>query len=161
MPAEPVLASRDHGEREESAGVPSAMAMAIVTLPPHWPPPDLEFAASTESPGAPDGRRPALEQGPALPRQFAVLLAEVLTARRPVRQLAPWLSKRGSIHLQRLLPLFNAGHQPRVQRVLTARPAPDVVEMTVIVVIGARTRALAIRLEHAAERWLCTDIEAA
>ena len=97
-----------------------------------------------------------------LPPQFAVLLAEVLAGVRPARQLTPWLSKRGSIHLHRLMPLFSGGHQPRVLRVLTARPAPDVVEMTIVAVIGKRTRALAIRLEHGAQaqRWLCTDIEA-
>jgi hypothetical protein len=52
-----------------------------------------------------------------------------------------------------------------VLRVLTTRPAPDVIEMTMVVVIGPRTRALAIRLERAqretAPQWLCTDIEAA
>jgi hypothetical protein len=101
-----------------------------------------------------------------LPRQFAVLLTEVLAGMRPERQLAPWLTMRGSVHLHRLLPLFSVGQQPRVQRVLTAKPAPDVIEMTLIVVIGQRTRALAIRLERGtrhgtrAERWLCTDIEA-
>ena len=61
------------------------------------------------------------------------------------------------------MPLFQSGHQPKVLRVLTTRPAPNVVEMTMIAVIGPRPRALAIRLEHSAQpaRWLCTDIEAA
>jgi hypothetical protein len=50
-----------------------------------------------------------------------------------------------------------------VLRVLTARPAPGVIEMTLIAVIGQRTRALAVRLEHGpqAQQWQCTDIEAA
>jgi hypothetical protein len=47
-----------------------------------------------------------------------------------------------------------------VLRVLTTRPAPGVIEMTMVVVTGPRTRALAVRLEHG-DRWLCTDIEAA
>jgi hypothetical protein len=67
---------------------------------------------------------------------------------------------------------------------MTTRPTPDVIEMTLIVAVGPRIRALAVRLTLApaeqrrgwreklptvaAEprsappaRWLCTDIEAA
>jgi hypothetical protein len=118
------------------------------------------------------------------PRRFAVLLTEALAGVRPVRQLLPWLSERGHVHLRRLLPLFADGHRPHVTRVLTARPAEDVIEMTLIVTAGPRTRALAVRLERthsaprpawgekaapgtaasgsaAPARWRCTDIEAA
>ena len=98
---------------------------------------------------------------------------ETLAGVRPVRQLAPLLSKRAGIHLHRLLPLFSAGgRRPRILRVLTSTPAVGVVEMTLIVETGPRTRALAVRLERSARaatarrdapatRWLCTDIEAA
>jgi hypothetical protein len=136
-------------------------AIQIVPLPELWPPLDSEPVAA-----GPDDRgrvQPAAtDQGPALPRQFAVLLVEVLAGVRPVRQLAPWMTKRGALHLQRLTPLFQSGHRPRVLRVLTARPATDVIEMTMVVVTGQRTRALAVRLELGpqARQWLCTDIEA-
>jgi len=146
----------------------------LVSPPELWSPPNPAPAVSAPADSGratplPSGHGPAQApgQGPALPRQFAVLLTEVLAGMRPERQLAPWLTMRGGIHLHRLLPLFSVGHQPRVLRVLTARPAPDVIEMTMIVVIGHRTRALAVRLEQgtrhgaAAARWLCTDIEAA
>jgi hypothetical protein len=126
-----------------------------------------------------------LDPGQAFPRQFAVLLVEGLAGMRPVRQLMPWMSSRGGAQLHRLLPLFAGGHQPRVLRVLTASPAPDVIEMTMVVATGSRARALAVRLERAsrpshsgragsagrqeaspvrakfAPDWLCTDIEAA
>ncbi len=143
-------------------------AIRLVPLPELWPP--LPQARAMPSPPE---QVPALaaEQGPPLPRQFAVLLAEVLAGVRPARQVTPWLSQRGTLHLHRLLPLFQGGHQPRVLRVLTTRPAQNVVEMTIIAVIGPRPRALAVRLEHGAHsplphgaqppRWLCTDIEAA
>jgi len=147
-------------------------SIQIMPLPDLWPPLDQGSAATARAlPGPSDvkplpldqGRALTLDQGPALPPQFAVLLAEVLAGVRPTRQLTPWLSKRGSIHLHRLMPLFQSGHQPKVLRVLTTRPAPDIVEMTMIAVIGPRPRALAIRLEHSAQpgRWLCTDIESA
>jgi hypothetical protein len=116
------------------------------------------------------------------PRQFAVLLAEALTGARPVRHILPWLSPRGTVHLRRLLPLFGGGQRARVQRIMTTQPSPDVIEMTLIVAVGPRTRALAVRLTRveqkpppqwrgklpaqaaesrsATARWLCTDIEA-
>jgi hypothetical protein len=175
-------------------------AMQLLTVPDVWPPIDSPPAA------APECRRPAgtpfAEQagsrtgqqadsrtgeeadGHAWPRQFAVLLAEALTGARPVRQILPWLSQRGTVHLYRLLPLFNGGQRPRVQRIMTTQPSPDVIEMTIIVAVGPRARALAVRLTRAKPTqrpqwrgkppartaeprsaaspcWLCTDIEAA
>ena len=78
-----------------------------------------------------------------------MLLAEALTGDRPVRQILPWLSQRGSVHLHRLLPLFSGGRGARVQRVITTQPTPDVIEMTLIVAVGPRIRALAVRLARA------------
>jgi hypothetical protein len=124
-------------------------------------------------------------------RQFALLLTEALAGARPLRQILPWTTDRARAHLDKLMPLFSGGQRPRVQRVITSRPTGDAIEMTVIVGIGTRTRALAVRLERVfhtqggvtrgggtrsrlpsparprarAERtppqWLCTAIEAA
>jgi Family of unknown function (DUF6459) len=123
-------------------------------------------------------------------RQFARLLTEALSGARPVRQILPCTSERARIQLRALMPLFSGGQQPRLLRVIATRPARDVIEMTVIAGLGARTRALAVRLQRAdpaerppacltpadpagqrqvsarparptAPRWLCTDIEAA
>jgi hypothetical protein len=59
-----------------------------------------------------------------------------------------------------------------IRRIVTSRPAARVVEMTVIVSSGPRSRALAMRFEHVAARqaapclparqarWLCTELEA-
>jgi hypothetical protein len=116
------------------------------------------------------------------PRQFARLLTEALAGARPVRQIMPLTSGRARAHLGRLMPLFGGGQRLRLLRVITTRPTWEVIEMTVIVGVGARTRALAIRLEQATPqrpgtpiaratrddvatagqlRWVCTDIEAA
>jgi Family of unknown function (DUF6459) len=170
--------------------------MQILTVPDVWPP--IDCPPTVDLPRQPTGladpgladpgggarlNQPA-DGGQAWPRQFAVLLAEALTGDRPARQILPWLSQRGSVHLQRLMPLFGSGQGARVQRVMTTQPAPDVIEMTLIVAVGPRIRALAVRLTlapaeqrpgwreklptRAAEqrtatpaRWLCTDIEAA
>lgn len=98
-------------------------------------------------------------------RQFAALLVETLSGARPLRQLMPWMSGRAQVHLRRVAPVLRCGQRPRVLRVLASQPQDDVVEMSVIVGLGSRTRALAVRLEAARAsqpaRWLCTDIEAA
>jgi Family of unknown function (DUF6459) len=179
-------------------------AMQLLTVPDVWPPIDCPptaglahqkqapFAdpgdsadpADPEDRGGSGSRGEPSDGGQAWPRQFAVLLAEALTGDRPERQIMPWLSQRGSVHLHRLLPLFCGGQGARVQRVMTTQPTPDVIEMTLIVAVGPRIRALAVRLALAAPdrqpgwreklpartaeprspmspRWLCTDIEAA
>jgi hypothetical protein len=99
-------------------------------------------------------------------QQFARLLVETLAGARPLRQLLPWLSDRARVHLRRVEPVLRCGQRPRVLRVLASQPTGSVVEMSVIVGLGPRTRALAVRLEEAGRagqpgRWLCTDIEAA
>jgi len=175
-------------------------AMRLLTVPDVWPPPDYPTqsppacprptgtalaAQSAGGPAAQGGGRPAEQaDGHAWPRQFAVLLAEALTGDRPVQQILPWLSQRGRVHLHRLRPLFDGGQGGRVQRVVTTQPSPDVIEMTLVVAVGPRIRALAVRLTLArpqprqeprekpaartpapptatSPRWLCTDIEAA
>jgi hypothetical protein len=152
---------------DRDLAVPDVSAIREVPLDDHWPPLRHEPAVRRELGGTGPAGALTLAAGPEFPRQFAIQLAEALAGARPVRQLTPWLSKRGSCHLRRLLPLFSAGQPPRVIRVLTTRPAPDVAEMTMIVATGQRARALAIRLElgtrsaDGAGRWQCTDIEAA
>ena len=109
-------------------------------------------------------------------RQFALLLTEALAGARPIRQILPWTTDRARTHLDKLMPLFSGGQRPRVQRVITSRPTKDAIEMTVVVGVGTRTRALAVRLERVFHpqrgmprtrtggtppQWLCTAIEAA
>jgi len=81
-------------------------------------------------------------------RQFALLLSEALGGARPVRQILPWTTERARLQLDRLMPLFRGGRRPRVLRVITTRPTRDVIEMTVVVGLERRTRALAVRLER-------------
>jgi hypothetical protein len=165
---------------EQALAPPAPLDQALaairpVAVPEVWPPDGPVAARTSQAPRSRDGDATGtepLEPGQPSPRQFALLIVETLAGARPVSQLAPLLSRRGSLHLHRLLPLFSGGLRPRVLRVLTTAPAHDAIEMTVIVAAGRRTRALAVRLERAAVarhawrdgpamRWLCTDIEAA
>jgi hypothetical protein len=91
---------------------------------------------------------------------FARVLVEVIAGSRPARQLAPVTTERARLHLRRVGAVF-AGSQPRLLRVLTTRPAPDVMEATMIVTCGQRARAIALRLEQRdPARWICTEMEA-
>jgi Family of unknown function (DUF6459) len=131
----------------------------------------ISAAVPSQRRGTADTRRPG-NSGPGTAaecdwtQQFAWLLVEALAGARPLRQLLPWLSDRARVHLRRVAPVLRCGQRPRVLRVLASQPASNVVEMSVIVGLGPRTRALAVRLEEAGRpgqpgRWLCTDIEAA
>ena len=117
-------------------------------------------------------RRPATAlDGPAgWPDRFAQVLAETLAGSRPPRQLRPWTTRQALDRIQHLGPRFASAQRPRVRRVVTSQPAPDVMEMSVVVVFGPRVKALAVRLERSgtpaggerrSARWVCTAVEAA
>jgi len=173
----------DHGDPGWGQAARAAMGAGFQALA------GLQIAADTSAEAEPDGGgvpwATGTEQSEASSqwaRQFARLLTEALAGARPVRQILPWTSERARGHLGRLTPLFGGGQRPRVLRVITTMPTREVIEMTVIVGVGTRTRALAVRLEQAAlhrlarpaeyasrggtslvsaHRWICTDIEAA
>jgi hypothetical protein len=149
-----------------------------------------EAPAATVSPGATVSPVPAVVPVPAVspvlavpavlaagpvgarPRQLAVVIVEVLAGVRPDRQLVCMATDRVRARVGILAPLLAAGRRPRIARIVMSRPADRVVEMTVVVNFGARSRALAMRFEHAAARpaapgwparparWLCTALEA-
>ena len=108
----------------------------------------------------------------AWPRRLAVVIVEVLAGVRPDRQLIPLATDRVRARVRNLAPLLAAERRPRIARIVMSRPADRVVEMTVVVNFGARSRALAMRFDHAAARpaapgwparparWLCTALEA-
>jgi len=162
-------AARDAaGRREPTAGPASAGQLAVAVRP----------AASAQGqrscpPTVRPGAAPsAADPTAGLPPQFAQVIAEILAGVRPPGQIVPWTTDRARAQIRRLTPLLASDRRPRIQRIITSRPAFCVVEMTVIVNFGSRSRALALRLEHVAARqaapgrparparWLCTAIEA-
>lgn len=115
-------------------------------------------------PGPSARSRPAA--APAWPSQFAQILAETLAGYRPQRQLVPWTTEHARTRISQLCPKLAWARQPKIRRVVVSSPAGDVLEMTIIVDLGARIRALAVRLERPgpngmADRWRCTHVEAA
>ena len=101
------------------------------------------------------------------PSQFAQILAETLAGYRPQRQLVPWTTERARRRVCQLGPMLAGARQLRVRRVILSAPTSEVLEMTIIVDVGSRIRAIAVRLEQpgrrgpADRRWRCTDVEAA
>ena len=127
------------------------------------PGPSLTFSAGA---GA-DGADPAV----AWSRQFAQVIVEILAGARSPRQLTPWTTEHVRARICLLSQSLTPGQKPRIRRIVTSRPAARVVEMTVVLGFGPRSRALALRLEHLPARrpapglparparWLCTEIE--
>jgi hypothetical protein len=160
------------------AGCPAVRAAAS----PRDPDPGSVLAPDPRPRGVPaagPGSRPApasprLAAGPAeaLPWQFAQVIVEIMAGLRPPQQITGLTTDRARGQARRLAPLLASDRRPRIRRVVTSRPAARVVEMTVVVSLGTRSRALAMRLEHLAARagtpgrparparWLCTAIEA-
>jgi Family of unknown function (DUF6459) len=151
--------------------------------------PDAEPTAAVDSAGAdmagagvagadpagadPAGADPAgADPAGAWLRRLAVVIVEVLAGVRPDRQLVPLATDRVRARIRGLVPLLACDQRPRIARIVTSQPAARVVEMTVVVHFGVRSRALAMRFEHVAARpaspgwparparWLCTAIEA-
>jgi len=147
-------------------------------------PPQAATNADTQAgppPSAPGPGRPpdsrAGQPGPSgpphgWPQHFAQVLAETLSGARPPRQLTPWTTGQARRHIERLGPALALDATPQVRRLVTFRPSADVMEMTVVIGVGPRTRALAVRLERdrlspappdkpSRIPWRCTAIEAA
>jgi len=148
------------------------------------PPGEARAPGEADQPGAP-GRPTAAARrlaqpwtGPPVPAahagewrsQFAQALAETLAGSRAPGQLAPWTTEQARKRIRQLGPMLQAGQRPRVRRVITSAPDSGVIEMTVIIGVGERVRALAVRLERTsprrgqperAQQWRCTAIEAA
>ena len=105
------------------------------------------------------------------PHHFAQVLAETLSGARPPRQITPWTTGQARRHIERLGPALALAATPQVRRLVTFLPCADVMEMTVVLGVGPRTRALAVRLERDRLRaapphvpgpaWRCTAVEAA
>jgi hypothetical protein len=175
--------------------------LRLIEVPGDWPPYDCEVHGTAcpaarevsvpspcaqrerEAPGGAEPSGPSLtfsmgrpaDRAPdpvvAWSRQFAQVIAEILAGARSPRQLAPWTTERVRDRISLLTQTLTPGQRPRIRRIVTSRPAARVVEMTVVLSFGPRSRALALRLEQLPgrqpapglparpARWLCTEIE--
>jgi hypothetical protein len=82
------------------------------------------------------------------PSQFAQVLVETLAGSRPPSQIAPWTTDQARRRISRLGAVLSTNHQPRIRRVVVTSPAGGVLELAIVVGLGTRVRALAVRLER-------------
>jgi hypothetical protein len=165
---------RDSGTGPRDCGTGTADGARDVPAGPQPQPGRQQPGSRSSGRPEPDGSGPRRAGPPedgaaAWPGRFAQVLAETLAGSRSQGQIVPWTSVQARRRIRQLGPTLTAGAAPRIRRVVTMRPAADVVEMTVVVGFGERVRALAVRLERdhqirpdtAGPRWVCTAIEAA
>ena len=161
----------------------------LITVPAGWPPYDCETHGATcpaareaatpasrpppvlAGPAGPTSPPPAPAQAVAFPRQFAQVIVEILAGSRPLRQTVGWTTDHVRAQIGDLTRSLASDQRPRIRRIVTSQPTSSVVEMTVVVTFGPRSRALAMRFEHVPARqrtpglptrparWLCTEIE--
>jgi hypothetical protein len=161
----PPATSKD-GNGVVTQAVASTPDLADTTPGPATPDPDKSDVSDS---GADETSRAQPGPDGGWPSQFAQVLAETLAGSRPARQLAPWTTEQARKRIQQLGPALATDQRPRVRRVMTSAPAPNVLEMTAVVGFGPRVRVLALRLEReqvrayrdGGSRWCCTAIESA
>lgn len=101
------------------------------------------------------------------PVRLAGLLArtwlEVRARRRPLEQLAPYLSPAVRRRLAGQVAArgdARAHQAARVRRVVASAPCPLVCEAVVVIAQGGRTTAIAVRLERHRGRWRAVELAA-
>lgn len=152
-------------------GTPELRApIRLVDTPGGFAPPDSWEATEFGPAPRAERRRRTPEVDLPEPRRWAARLAqavlEALSGQRPVQQLSRWtdepvfvaLSRRAGLRAARRRPRTSA-HRLTVRSVRASRPAPHAVEACVVVQTGARSRAVALRLEGLDGRWLCTALD--
>ncbi len=144
--------------RDRLVSVPARQDSTRRDLPAKQPVPSLPRTQppSAQPPSAPPPHRQSRADQPrgtgTWPSQFAQVLAETLAGSRPADQIMPWTTEQARRRISRLGPMLATAHRPRVRRVIVSSPASGVIEMTVIVGLGANVRAVAVRLERAVSR---------
>ena len=103
--------------------------------------------------------------------RYVQAAVEIVGGDRPASQLLRWTSGSvyADLHRRAVLVARAGGHQPGVGRVQPVRPhvesvhtslvSPTVAEASARIRYGARSRALALRFEKRADRWVCSAME--
>jgi hypothetical protein len=88
-------------------------------------------------------------------------IAEALYGHRPIQQLIRWTDEDVYARLAGRLAGRRPvdGPRPLVRSVRICRPRDGVAEVTAIVAVPGRSRALALRLEADQSRWRCTALD--
>lgn len=149
-----------HRTRTAPAGVGTSPSLLHGAARPATLPHGEELARRA---GAEQGRE-ELRRARSLVAVIAVACVEVEAGRRPLRDLAGWLSPEVYDKVARRLDLLSSApaSAPVRARPVGARVcevAPGRIEASATVLCGERARAFALRLERRLSRWKVTTIE--
>jgi hypothetical protein len=164
----PVPVSDEPYDDEPEAAPPQVVGSLALTLPGLGrtrPPVPLRLVPPAQAPD-PAGRPAPL--GPVAAR-LAQAVAEVLAGGRSPAQLADHATLDVLRQLERSVGRLGGSHprragqliHPRVTSIHIGEPAERVAELCVVVDLGFRRRALALRLEARGQRWRCTALQLA
>jgi hypothetical protein len=107
------------------------------------------------------GSRNELSDPETWARRLLVALLEARAGRRPLQQLATHLStdvlSRVAADLRRNPP--QGARAPLVRSVRASAPVPGVSEVSAVIELGPRCRAVAMRLEELGGRWRCVALQ--
>ena len=121
---------------------------------------DLGSGSGSTPPARPE--RAALVDPAGFSRRLAVAIIEVVTGRRSATQLrrltGPAVQAGLARDAGRITRLGTATKPATIHSVHVAEPADGVAEVAVIVQVGARFRALALRLEADGGNWRCVRL---
>jgi hypothetical protein len=102
--------------------------------------------------------------------RFVQAIVEVIGGDRPVSQLIRWTDAAVYLDVSRRVRILGVtstattrsrANRPQVRSVHICQPREGVAEVAVHIRHGARSRAVAARLEVVRDRWLCTALELA
>jgi len=132
---------------------PTWRQLALVLSPDEAPRPVIEPSDDPRFDGMPDVNTWV--------RQLVVGLVEALAGVRPAQQLVRWLDApvfQALVTRCRQTPAAAGPVRPTVSTVRAQSPRPGIVEATAVVKLGARYRAVAIRLRADEGRWKCAEV---
>jgi hypothetical protein len=146
--------------------LPSGLATRPVPAPPAPPAPPAQPRLRLV-PGETGGPARGLPDPQAWAGTLAQAVVEVLAGDRPVGQLLRWttagiyanLSRRAALATRERTAVRAGRPRAVVRRVHVSQPKDGVAEASAVLSDGPRTRAMALRLQHADGRWLCTALE--
>ena|SRR5690625_289198 len=94
--------------------------------------------------------------------RLAQAIVESLYGPRPIQQLIRWTDERvyrGLAHLAASRPPASRNLAPKIRAVRLSRVNAHVAEASVVVQLGQRCRALALRLVADGDRWVCVSLD--
>jgi Family of unknown function (DUF6459) len=91
---------------------------------------------------------------------FCQVLVEIFSKRRSPNQLARWCHHQVYHYIIERIKLgFPKDAAIKIRRVIVSQPLPGIAEVTLLLAIGPKVRAIAIRFEGVAKKWQACEFK--